>query len=502
MEKKSFLSGISAKIALSIVALSGALLTGCYQDDGLDVNGIKLPAATYTIAGQVVDAETFEAIPTATVSGDVSASVVNGAFSVAVDSPKTYTLEVKNVAGYENAQVNVDVKEVNAGQSAVYSTVIALQPKYNGLYTLNVVAADENGTVLTDATTVIREIGVTTAAENGKLEGGKTYVVIVSAEGYTTSQVTVELPKVKTNTTKGVYVILSKKATGTVKIFGEVKIGNKTFSAHKIELRSQDGKELLGIDEGYTYNFEVSESYFTVKTRAAVSKSATFQMTIVDNNGVELTFDKTYEITVSEDGSNQGSDSNNQASSDVIIKVATTDVTTDNVVIATETITSGVYNSEEGAVDVDIVYTPYTGSTIVDGYTSVLAAANVTADNSNFYDAIIEALNPTNETATEFKKASETTTGKVSIEALTILNSVKASHIATSVERTVSGISVDGKEFKNIESLKNVIDKAKSTITTAAGKATLEPNTTYVGHDHTHGHGGSNNAGGGISNAE
>jgi hypothetical protein len=131
-----------------------------------------------------------------------------------------------------------------------------------------------------------------------------------------------------------------------------------------------------------------------------------------------------------------------------------------------------------------------------------LAAANVTADNSNFYDAIIEALNPTNETATEFKKASETTTGKVSIEALTILNSVKASHIATSVERTVSGISVDGKEFKNIESLKNVIDKAKSTITTAAGKATLEPNTTYVGHDHTHGHGGSNNAGGGISNAE
>jgi hypothetical protein len=502
MEKKSFLSGISAKIALSIVALSGALLTGCYQDDGLDVNGIKLPAATYTIAGQVVDAETFEAIPTATVSGDVSASVVNGAFSVAVDSPKTYTLEVKNVAGYENAQVNVDVKEVNAGQSAVYSTVIALQPKYNGLYTLNVVAADENGTVLTDATTVIREIGVTTAAENGKLEGGKTYVVIVSAEGYTTSQVTVELPKVKTNTTKGVYVILSKKATGTVKIFGEVKIGNKTFSAHKIELRSQDGKELLGIDEGYTYNFEVSESYFTVKTRAAVSKSATFQMTIVDNNGVELTFDKTYEITVSEDGSNQGSDSNNQASSDVIIKVATSDVTKDNVVIATETITSGVYNSEEGAVDVDIVYTPYTGSTIVDGYTSVLASANVTADNSNFYDAIIEALNPTKVTATEFKKASETTTGKVSIEALTILNSVKASHIATSVERTVSGISVDGKEFKNIESLKNVIDKAKSTITTAAGKATLEPNTTYVGHDHTHGHGGSNNAGGGISNAE
>jgi hypothetical protein len=263
-------------------------------------------------------------------------------------------------------------------------------------------------------------------------------------------------------------------------------------------LRAQDGT-LLGIDEGYTYNFEVSESYFSVKTRAAVAKSATFQMTIVDNNGVELTFNKTYEITVSEDGSNQGSDSNNQASSDVIIKVATSDVTKDNVVIATETITSGVYNSEENPLSVDIVYTPYSGSVIVDGYTSVLAAANVTADNSNFYDAIIEALNPNNVTATEFAKADKTATGKVAIEALTILNSVKVSHIATSVERTVKGITVDGNKYE-VDALSAIVDKAKSAITTAAGQATLEPNTTFVGHGHSHGN--SNNAGGGISNAE
>ena len=59
MKKKSFFSGFNAKMALAIVALSGALLTGCYKDDGLDVNGpageVILPNATYTITGSVVN---------------------------------------------------------------------------------------------------------------------------------------------------------------------------------------------------------------------------------------------------------------------------------------------------------------------------------------------------------------------------------------------------------------------------------------------------------------
>ena len=38
MKKKSFFNGINAKMALAIVALSGALLTGCYKDDGLDMD--------------------------------------------------------------------------------------------------------------------------------------------------------------------------------------------------------------------------------------------------------------------------------------------------------------------------------------------------------------------------------------------------------------------------------------------------------------------------------
>ena len=98
MKKRNFLSGISAKMALTIVALSGALLTGCYKDDGLDVNApvdsIIIPAATYTISGIVVDAETFAPINGATITGGISATTVDGSFAVNVSSPSTYTLDV------------------------------------------------------------------------------------------------------------------------------------------------------------------------------------------------------------------------------------------------------------------------------------------------------------------------------------------------------------------------------------------------------------------------
>ena len=145
MKKKSFFNGYNAKLALAVVALSGALLTGCYKDDGLDVNGpageMVLPDPVYTISGNVLDAETLKPIAAATVSGDATATVVNGGFSVDVKDPKSYNLTVK-ATGYEDAAVAVDVKKVNAGQSAVYTTLVAMQPKYEGKYTLNVVDSE------------------------------------------------------------------------------------------------------------------------------------------------------------------------------------------------------------------------------------------------------------------------------------------------------------------------------------------------------------------------
>ena len=125
MKKKSFFNGYNAKLALAVVALSGALLTGCYKDDGLDVNGpageVILPDPVYTISGNVLDAETLEPIATASVSGDATATVSNGGFSVEVKDAKSYSLKVK-ANGYEDTDVVVDVKKVNAGQSAVYTT--------------------------------------------------------------------------------------------------------------------------------------------------------------------------------------------------------------------------------------------------------------------------------------------------------------------------------------------------------------------------------------------
>ena len=62
MKKKSFFKSFNAKTALFAVMVSGALLTGCYKDDGLDVEGptgeTTLPAATYTLNGTVIDGKT------------------------------------------------------------------------------------------------------------------------------------------------------------------------------------------------------------------------------------------------------------------------------------------------------------------------------------------------------------------------------------------------------------------------------------------------------------
>ena len=67
----------------------------------------------------------MEPIATASVSGDATATVSNGGFSVEVKDAKSYSLKVK-ANGYEDTDVVVDVKKVNAGQSAVYTTLVGI----------------------------------------------------------------------------------------------------------------------------------------------------------------------------------------------------------------------------------------------------------------------------------------------------------------------------------------------------------------------------------------
>ena len=139
MKKKSFFNGINAKMALAIVALSGALLTGCYKDDGLDMDApigeTVLPEATYTLNGTVIDASTMQNLKLDAAAGDyvkvnnVDVTLTNGSFTVAVKA-ETNVIAVK-VKGYNEDQEftrSVNVAPIKPGQSAVYTQTIGLKP--------------------------------------------------------------------------------------------------------------------------------------------------------------------------------------------------------------------------------------------------------------------------------------------------------------------------------------------------------------------------------------
>lgn len=149
MKKKSFFYGINAKMALTIVALSGALLTGCYKDDGLDVNGptgsVTLPAAVYTLTGSVLDTDgNLVKDATVTVAGE-AVSATTGSFTTAV-KPGAVTIKVVPAnAKYNTVEKTVTVLAVAAGQSVVYTETIvltkqAVTPKVEAKYNLNVLA--------------------------------------------------------------------------------------------------------------------------------------------------------------------------------------------------------------------------------------------------------------------------------------------------------------------------------------------------------------------------
>jgi hypothetical protein len=534
MKTKSFLSGISTKIVLSIVALSGTLLTGCYKDDGVDAMSAQ---STYTISGTVLDAETMQPITGATVTSSNSnfgtASTTNGAFTQVVTDPGTYTLNA-TAEGYKDASATVEIKKVNVGQSAVYSPVIYMQPKNDGKYTVNFIVADENGDPITGATVTVKELGADgdgeVAANNTVegLEGGKTYIAYVKAKNYVQSNQIFELDEVRTATSKNLYVTLSKRASGTVKIYGEVKIGKKAFSAKKIELKNAAGK-LVGIDEGYTYNFEVSEDEFTEveatsassktarRTRASdgsVTKSATFNLTIVDNNDIEITVEKTYDIVVTEDGTigdkkndtNVGGESGstngeNHSTNQNIVIVVTVDEASEDVTINNVTVAKTFTNTANEAIDVEYQYTGYTGSTFTKGdtYDSALKALG---EESNFYDAIVEALNP-NSIDTDAKMAEAVTKAKITVNATSILTSVDVTNKATKVTRTVTGFKIDGKDA-SVKALTSFVDQKVSTIiTTAAGIEAKGNQAVVITHDGTDlSHGTDSNAGGGSGSAE
>lgn len=223
MKKKSFLSGFSAKIALVAVALSSALLTGCYKDEGLDTDtpagSVTLPDATYTLTGTIVDKD---GVMIANATGTAAGQAFTGATFSVKAQPGEQTITAK-AEGYKEVTKKVQILEVKPGQSAVYNEIIVLtkeevDPVYK-TYDLNVAVfgADDTNTPLTAekySLKVTDEVGAEVSDLTGLAAGHYNVVVTpTDAAKYVATTCSVDLPNVEGEANAAYYlpVVLNLK---------------------------------------------------------------------------------------------------------------------------------------------------------------------------------------------------------------------------------------------------------------------------------------------------
>ncbi len=128
---KSKFFGLSAKLALAVLAV-GMTLTSCYDSENGDVSVPSKPAApTYAVNGVVTDFKTGEPIEGATVlvAGETKTTNVNGAYSYQGASPVQGDITI-SAAGYRSVVRTIDMPTVETG-AVVFTVNAALVGEYD-----------------------------------------------------------------------------------------------------------------------------------------------------------------------------------------------------------------------------------------------------------------------------------------------------------------------------------------------------------------------------------
>lgn len=236
MKKKSFLSGYTAKIAMVAVALSSAVLTGCYKDEGLDVStpagDITFPAATYMLNVSVVD-ETGAPVPTATISVNGTAQPQGASCSVAVQ-PGSVSINA-TAPGYTSPANDkvITVASLENGQSAVYTEVIVLEKTtFAATYNLSVNVVNAEGTALNAGSDYELKVLGGDGAEVTDLTNipAGSYTIFVNSlnAAYESNRTTIDLAAIRvtenTPLNAGVLVVLNKVEAPVqyLMLYGEV----------------------------------------------------------------------------------------------------------------------------------------------------------------------------------------------------------------------------------------------------------------------------------------
>ena len=144
MKKKSFLSGISAKLALAAVALTTVVFTSCEKEE-FNIEPVELSPASATIVATVYDLTTGEVI----VPQAIVETVTAGADGTIAATTKEISCPTFSSADYLPVEaITVAIPQLSKGQFALIPV---------NFYAQKVVSAAKNVTVSEDPTTVETE---------------------------------------------------------------------------------------------------------------------------------------------------------------------------------------------------------------------------------------------------------------------------------------------------------------------------------------------------------
>ncbi|RGN35979.1 DUF3869 domain-containing protein [Bacteroides oleiciplenus] len=137
MKMKSNFFGVTAKLAIAILAV-GTMFTSCYDSENGDVSKpYKAPDAVYTFVVTVSNGITGAPVSNATVTAGSTAcaSVGNGVYQAVVTNdqtgtkmPATMTVSVAATSEYEKAEATVNIATIENGQAITCYANIIVNP--------------------------------------------------------------------------------------------------------------------------------------------------------------------------------------------------------------------------------------------------------------------------------------------------------------------------------------------------------------------------------------
>lgn len=526
MKKKNLFHGVSSKLLLAAVVLSSSFMTGCYKDSGLDVinpdQNITLPAAKYTVTGTIYGADGVLTNAEITATQGTVNNSNNGSYTISDLKAGDVTITVKH-SGYDTQSQTVTIAALNPGQAAVYPVNFvmgATAPEMAQLtYNLDVAAldADDMSDITANATIEVYAAGSTKLDKPYENLAAGTYKVKVSAEGYKTTIQYVNLAVVMVEKgteaeTTNVEVVLSKKEQENITISGDLKFSGRWMLAKVVRLFGEDGTQYYGSDNSntYAYNFSVPATAFTkVSTTRAAGDVFNFlaTLTIVDENGIEISIPQTFSYTEDETPSVPGEEKPNveikvDFSFNAVADVIPTDTVAQPLV---DEFNMSIINAEESEAKYSYDMPMFAGT-------------------KKISDADYGSLNGESALAVAVKKAIEEKVATIEVvedytkiikdNAFTLTLPARTALVSITSYQDFESFEVGVKELTSTTYVNGVATETQGIEITGftdvfakfvkAGAATVsQDGVKYVGIDHGHSHGhGTGNAGGGIGDPD